>query len=229
MRFTIVGQTVVDLVDDQLPLALADEIGNGIELLVAQHRSGRVGRRRQQCSRRTYVPVRFEVCRGRLKVAFRAHGNADREAFKAAYEVTVARIARVGEQPFAARFDQTGQSQQEGAGGSGGDGNACGGDAQAVTCLVEVGDGAAQFGQAKRRRVKDAAVLDAGSGGGDDWFGCREVGFTDFHVDDVATVGCQRPGTSHQLHDVEGGNVREAAGGKHGHDLAMTDWTKPAV
>jgi len=87
----------------------------------------------------------------------------------------------------------------------------------------------AQFGQAKRWRVEDAAVLEAGPRGGDDWLGCREVGFSDFHVDDVATIGCKCPGAGHQFHDVEGGNVGEAAGGKGGHDLAMTDWTKAAV
>jgi hypothetical protein len=41
-------------------------------------------------------------------------------------------------------------------------------------------------------------------------------------VDDVATFGFKRPGAGHQLHDVEGGNVREAAGGKGRHDSAMT-------
>jgi hypothetical protein len=86
-----------------------------------------------------------------------------------------------------------------------------------------------QLGQTERWRVEDAAAFDAGPGGSDDWLGRREIGFTDFHVDDVPTPGFECLGARHQLHDLKWGNVGKATGRKGGHGSVITVVAKQIV
>ncbi|MNY25043.1 hypothetical protein D3C86_1587990 [compost metagenome] len=47
-RGMVVGQSLIDLIEDEMPALLADEIGEGAYLIQAEHGACRVGGRRKQ-------------------------------------------------------------------------------------------------------------------------------------------------------------------------------------
>ena len=86
----VVGEAVVDLVDDQLSLALAHEVGDVGQFGGAEHGAGGIGRRGEEGAGGPFVPVLLQVLAGRLEIAGGADRDADRNAFEGAHEMAVA-------------------------------------------------------------------------------------------------------------------------------------------
>ena len=127
--------------------------------------------------------------------------------------MAVARITRIGEQPFAARIGEGGKSKVQRTGGAVGDGDATGRHGNAVALLVESGNHLAQFRQAERLRVQRFAAFDRVDRCGGYRRRRREIRFADFHVDDVATFGFELAGAGQQFDDVEGLDLGKTGGG----------------
>ena len=185
---------MVDLVDHEVAVAGAADLGQRGDFGQRQQRAGRVGRRGDEEAGRVFVPGRGDLRRRRLEVAFRADGDGLRSTFVGAQDVAVARVAGVGQQPFVTGVGQAGEGQVERAGGAVGDGDAAGRHVDAVAPTVEIADCQAQFGQAEGLGVHRLAARDGSHGGLGDRFRRWEVRFADFHVDDVATLGLQLMG-----------------------------------
>ncbi|MNQ76720.1 hypothetical protein D3C85_915670 [compost metagenome] len=115
----------------------------------------------------------------------------------------VARVARIGQQPVLARIHQQGAGQQQRARASRGDHDALRVDVQAVTLLIEAGNGLAQLGNAPRRGVTGFPRRQCRLAGLDDRLGRGEVRFADFQVNDVMAGRLQLIGARQQCHDVE--------------------------
>lgn len=117
--------------------------------------------------------------------------------------MSVARVARVGQQPVLARIDQQAAGQQQGTGAARGNQDSFGIDAQAVALLVKTGNRLAQCGQASRGGVAGVPGGQCGLAGLDDWGGGGKVRFADFQVNNITATGLQLIGAGQQGHDVE--------------------------
>ena len=112
VRVRTVGQAVVDLVNHQVTAACARSRGQGRQLVAAQQRSGRIGRRRHQGAYTVRIPVTFQQFSGQLITRLRANRHQLCRAFDQSQEMPVAGIARIGQQPVLAGIDQQAAGQQ---------------------------------------------------------------------------------------------------------------------
>ena len=204
---------MINLVDQKMPLFFAADLGQRLDLRQRQQRAGRVGRRSDEQAGGPGVPVLAHEFRCRLEIGVRPDRDVLRSTFVNPQNMAVAGIAGVGQQPFAARVGEAGESEVERAGGAVGDGDAAGGDRDAIALAIKIGYRFAQFRQAERLRVQRFAAFYRVDRSIRDWRRGREVGFADFHVDDVAPFGFQLAGTGQQFDDMKGFDLGESLGG----------------
>ncbi len=125
----------------------------------------------------------------------------------------VARIARIGKQDRVVAIHEQCQREQQRSRRSGGDDDALRRNGHIVAILVVLCDGFAKCRNAERGRVVDGAAGKGLACRRKDWFGCRKIGFADFHVHDRAAAGLQRTRRGLHFHDVEGRDVLHSGRG----------------
>jgi len=108
--------------------------------------------------------------------------------------MAIARVAGVGEQPFATRFGKAGEGQVQRPGCAVGDGDAACRHGHAIVAAIEIRDRLAQFGQADGLGIEGFAAFYGVDRGIRYRRWCREIRLANFHVDDVAAFGLQLVG-----------------------------------
>ena len=151
--------------------------------------------------------------RGRQLVArLGSDRQGERFALEHADEMAVARIARVSKQDLLATIDQQCHHQQQRRRRARRDDDTPRVDLHAIVVGVVTRDRLAQFGQAQRRRVVDAAVGQRPPRGVEHRLRRREIGLADLHVNDTAPRGLERAGSRLDFHHVERRDVGDACG-----------------
>ncbi|CAM5454978.1 hypothetical protein SSTU70S_01271 [Stutzerimonas stutzeri] len=187
------------------------------QLVAAQQRAGRVGRRGDQRADALLVPVALDQLRRQLVTHLGTDRHQLRRAFDQPQEMPVARIAGVGEQPVLAGIDQQAGSQQQRTGAAGSNQDALGVNRQSVAAGVKTGYCLTQGRQPASRGIARVSGGQRRLTGGDDRGGSGEVRLTDFQVNDVMAQSLQLIGSLQQRHDVKGFDCAAARTVRSGH------------
>ncbi len=211
-RIEVIGQSKVDLVDDE-PAGACRDGGSDPLHLVARHRRSRgIRRRGDDDAASPRVPILLDQARRQLVVRLGTDRNGDRLPFEHADEMAVARIGGIGKQDAVVAVDDQREHQQQRRRRAGRDNHAFGRDVHAVVVRIVARDRRAQRRQTQRRRVEDSAAGDGKLRRGNDRLRRREVRLADLHVDDRAPRRFQRARRGLHLHDVKRLDLGHAGG-----------------
>ena len=202
-RRVVVGESEVDLVDDQRASTPRD----GRRRCAASRRAPRWSRSgwtaMRPALRACVPPVTLDELRGELVSRVGPDRDRDRLALEDPHEMAVARIAGVRKQDLVVAVDEERHHEQQRCRRTGGDDDALRRNIDTVMVGVVAGDRVAKCRQPERRRVVQPAVGDGAPCRVDDRLRRRKIGFADLHVDDAAPRGFHRARGGLHFHDVE--------------------------
>ena len=203
-RFVAVGQAVVNLVGNQPAALFGADRGDGGKFAILDERAGRIAGVNHDRGARVDTPVLRDQLAGQVIAGLRADRDIQRLAAGQADEVSLARVAGVGQQHRFAGFEQHGIKQIECAGGAGGYQETLGGNAQVVFVRVPVGERLLQRRRAGGRRVEHIAAIQMPLRRFNHRRGRGKIRLADFHVNDAPACGFQFLRALQQLHHAEG-------------------------
>src|SRR5207249_12280200 len=145
-----------------------------------------------------------ELARAALEAIRLPGGCVHALAAGVADQIGIHGVARVSQEHFVAGVEQSREEEEHGRGGSRGDEDLLGGDGDAVSRVVVLGDGLAQRQETQAVRISRAPVLEGLLGRLPDDGRGVEVRLTELEVDDVLALPLELLGTLEDLHGEEG-------------------------
>ncbi|MNE45324.1 hypothetical protein D3C80_1396030 [compost metagenome] len=128
---------MIDLVHDQMAVALFDRTRQPGQLIPGQDRPCRVSRRRHQRANAVVIPVTLDQVRRQLIAHVGTYRNQLCGALNQSQEMSVARVTGVCQQPVLARIHQQSTGQQQRTRTAGRDEDASRVDVQAIALLIK--------------------------------------------------------------------------------------------
>jgi hypothetical protein len=147
--FDAVTEPLIDFIDDENALVSS---GAGVQcsnFIHAEQGASRVGRCGHHQAAGMGGPHRVDLDGRGLIVACRIDRKCHCTTFKSSHQMSIGRVARIGQQPFVARIGGCRQGEQQGGGSASSDDDPFRADVDAETLLVIVRDRFTQRGQAE--------------------------------------------------------------------------------